>query len=115
MGAERTLGLLELKDNIFEIAIEHTRQVGAAVANTVVSHAVLWEVVGADFFGAIARADQVAALGALFSLFCFNLHSEQARAEYVHGLFFVFNLGLFVLTRHNNAGWQVGDAYSRVS
>lgn len=54
MRTQGSLSLLELKDDIFEVAVKHARQIRARVADTVVSHAVLREVVCADFFRAVA-------------------------------------------------------------
>ena len=44
-----------------------------------------------------------------FLLF-FLLDSEETRAENVHGLNFVFELGFFVLASNDQAGRYVGDA-----
>lgn len=48
---------LQLLNQIVNIPVHRRGDIAAAVVNAVVGNAILWEVVGADFFGAVASAD----------------------------------------------------------
>lgn len=96
-------------NQVVDIATHSGGYVAAGVADTVIGDAVLREVVGADFFGAIARADKGAALTAQFGIFFVNFHLEEATAEYAHGFELVFELGFFVLIRHDETRRDVRD------
>jgi len=76
----------------------------------VVGESVLGEVVGANFFGAVTRADHGFTLGGFGFGFFALLFVEEFGAEHFHGGGAVFVLGAFVLTLDDYAGGNVGDA-----
>src|SRR5882757_2974044 len=75
-----------------------------------IGDAILREVVGADFFGAVAGFDLAAAFGAESGLLFFQFHFVEARAQNAHGLSAIFDLRFFVLLRDDEAAGKVGDA-----
>src|SRR3990172_9201520 len=97
-------------DDIFDVAVEEGGQVVPGVADAVVGHPVLGEVVGTYLLGALAGADLGAAgrldLLALPAL----LDIEDAGAEDGHRLVAVLELGALVLADGDDAGGDVGDA-----
>ncbi|KAG5730129.1 hypothetical protein E4T56_gene4184, partial [Termitomyces sp. T112] len=80
----------------------------------VIGDAALREIIGADAFGAVAAAHHGLAglsLGAL----CLVTHLFiEARAQHLHRLGAVLVLGSLVLTDHDKAGGQMGDAHRRI-
>ena len=75
-----------------------------------VRNPVLGEVVGADFFGAVAGADEGFSGGGGAGEVGFALFFGEARAEDIHGFDAVLELGAFVLHGNDDAGGKVGDA-----
>ena len=91
----------ELVDNVFNIAIHNGGDVGTRIVDAMVGDAVLREVVGADFFGAVASADEgFTGLGGVFHLFFF-FALEEAGAEDIHSFDAILLLGAFVLHGHH--------------
>lgn len=62
---------------VVDVAIHGPRYTAARILDTVVGDAVLGEVVSADFFGAVASADQAAALGREFGILFVDFGLEQ--------------------------------------
>lgn len=60
-------------DNVVDVTVKGGWDVAAAVADTVVGDAILWEVVGADFLAAVTATDEVAALGGKLGVVFVNL------------------------------------------
>src|SRR5208282_3443742 len=83
-------------------------------ADAMVAQPVLGEIVGADFFRAVARLDLATPLGpdGLVLLFPFEL--KQPRPEHAHGLLAVLDLRLFILAGHDHPRGQMRDAHRRV-
>src|SRR5713101_4860451 len=84
-------------------------------ANAVIGYAVLREIVGADFFGAVAGLDLAAALSGKRGLALFLLLFVEARAKNAHSFGAIFYLRLFVLLRHDQAAGDVRDAHGGIS
>lgn len=82
--------------------------------DAMISDAILWEVVGADFLGTVAGTDErfarIGGVGAIFGDFAL----EEATAKYGHSLDTVLLLRALVLHSNNEAGRQVRDANGRV-
>src|SRR5271154_88516 len=94
-----------------EFAVHHVGELMEREADAVIGHAVLGEVVGADFLGAVAGFDLAAALDGEggFAPVLFLL--VEARAEDAHGFGAVFDLRFFVLLGNHQAAGNVRDAH----
>ena len=79
-----------------------------------IGYAVLREIVGADFFGAVAGFDLSTAFGGERGLALLLLLFVQARAKNTHGLRAIFDLRLFVLLRHDQSAGNVRDAHGGI-
>ena len=79
-----------------------------------IGHAVLWEIIGADFFFAPARADLAAALRAIFFRFLALLAFEQPRAKNAQRSLFVLNLTAAILTTNDRSSWNVQNLHGGV-
>src|SRR5271165_6535563 len=79
--------------------------------DAVIGHAVLGEVVGANFLAAVAGADHGAALCANRLLLLFEFDLVQARTQYALGFGPVLDLRFFVLAGNDQAGWQVRQTH----
>ena len=64
-------------NDIIDVAVKGCRDIAAAVANAVVSDAVLWEVVGANFLAAITATNEVATFGGKLGIFFIDLDLQQ--------------------------------------
>ena len=97
-------------DNIINIAIHDCGDITARVMDAVVGDAVLREVVGANFFAAVAGANEgfagIRGSGHLFGFFLF----EETGAEDGHGFDAVLLLGALILHGNHNTGGEVSDA-----
>src|SRR6266576_6226298 len=83
-------------------------------ADTVIGDAVLREIVGADFFAAIAGADHgFAFLGESFLLFL-RLDFVEAGTQDAHAFFAVLDLGFLVLATDYRVRRNVRDADSGI-
>lgn len=65
-------------DNIINIAVERGRDIASAITDTVVGNAILWEVVGTNFFATVAATDKITALRGELGVFFVDLDLEQA-------------------------------------
>ena len=83
-------------------------------ADAVVGDTVLREVVGADFFAAIAAADHRFALFRESFLLLLHLDFIQTGAQDAHTFLAILDLGFFVLAADHCVGGNVGDAHGRV-
>src|SRR5271154_4740701 len=83
-------------------------------ADAVVAHAILAEIVSADFLGTVAGLDLSAAFGPNRSLLLFHFQFVQARAEYAHGLRAVLDLRFLVLLRYDQPAGNVRDTHRGV-
>src|SRR5207249_7848582 len=83
-GLELLLQLLrhEWLDQRIEVALEQVLQVVEGQVETMIGHAILREVVGADLFAAFARANLRAALAVVLGFFLGNLRLEEARPQH---------------------------------
>src|SRR5260370_356011 len=79
-----------------------------------IGHAVLGEIVGADFFGAVAGLDLPPAFGGESGLTFFLLLFVQSRAENAHGLGAILDLRFFVLLGNDEAAGNVRDAHGGI-
>src|SRR5206468_3478819 len=79
-------------------------------ADAVVGDAVLREIVGADFFGAVAGFYLPAALGGESHLALFLFLLVEARAKNAHGFGAILDLRFFVLLGNDQAAGNVRDA-----
>ena len=78
-------------------------------ADTVISEAVLGEVIGANFFVSFAGADLLTACGLHFSPLLFSFFFQKTGGQNAHGGSTVFDLGAAVLAAHNQAGGNMED------
>ena len=76
-----------------------------------VSHAALWEIIGADLFGTVAGSDLAAAQLRLRIMGLLLLDIVQLGAQEGKGLGLVLKLGLFRLAVHHDSGGIVGQAH----
>src|SRR6266704_5053109 len=79
-------------------------------SDAVIGDAVLWEIVGADFFGAVAGFDLSAALGGKCGLTLLLFLLIQAGAKNAHGFRAILDLRFFVLLGNDKSAGNVGDA-----
>src|SRR5438552_17297976 len=79
-----------------------------------IGHAVLWKIIGANFFLASARADLAAALRAVFFGLLALLPFEQSRPQDRQCPFLVLNLAAPILTTHNRTRWNVQNLHGGV-
>src|SRR5690606_17092998 len=84
-------------------AVHHLVEVVGLVSRSVVGDPVLGEVVGADAFGAVHRADLAATLVGRGGIPLLLLPGEQPRAQHAHTGLAVLQLRLLVLHRHDDA------------
>src|SRR5260370_21525522 len=83
-------------------------------SDAAIGNAVLGEIVGADFFGAVAGLDLPAAFGGESGLPLLLLLFVQARSENTHGLGTVFDLRFFVLLGNDQTAGNVRDSYGGI-
>src|SRR5260370_5997352 len=101
-----------IEDGI-HFAFHHEIELMQRQADAVIAHAILREVVGADFLAAVAGAHHALALGAEGRLLLLQFEFVEPRAQYALRLGAIFDLRFFVLAGDHQAGGQVGDAHSR--
>ena len=101
-------------NDVVDVAVHDCGDATAGVVDAVVGDAVLRKVVSADFFGAVASANErftrIRGGGHFFGLFLF----EKTGTQDGHGFDAVLLLGAFVLHSNHDAGWQVCDADGRI-
>ena len=68
-----------------------------------IGHAILWEIVGADFFRAVSGLDLASPFGGDGFMLLGLLHFVEASAEHTHGLGAILDLRLFILLRDDQA------------
>src|SRR5215469_8711291 len=95
-------------------AIQYLRQLVNREPNPVVGDTVLGEVIGADFFAAVAATDHLLPFLRQRLLLLLHLDLIETRAQNAHGFFAVLDLRLFVLAAHHRVGGNVGNAYRGV-
>ena len=101
-------------NDVINISVHNGGNVGTGVMDAMVGDAVLREIVSADFFAAVAGADErFARLTGVFHFFGFFLF-EKAGTEDVHGFDAVLLLAALVLHGDDDAGGQMSDADSGV-
>src|SRR6266446_2072525 len=83
-------------------------------ADAVIGYAVLREIVGADFFGAVAGFDLSTAFGGERGLALLLLLFVEARAKNTHGLRAILNLRFFVLLGNDEPAGNVRDAHGGI-
>ena len=74
----------------------------------------LGEIVGADALVALAAAHLGLAVLGVSRVLLGAVEVIKARFQHLHGLFFIFQLALFVLTGDHQPGGHVGDAHGGV-
>src|SRR6202000_1963823 len=84
-------------------------------ADAMIGEPVLREVVGADLLAAVTRAYLRFTRSGKFGVLPLLLNFIETRAQYAHALFAVFDLRFLVLATYYGVGWDVGDAYRRIS
>ncbi len=102
-------GFGEGGEEFVEVAFHELGEVVGGEADAVVGNTGLRKVVGADAFGAVARAYLGFALGGVFGAFLLLLAFEKAGAEDFEGLDFVFELGTLVGAFNDEAGGFVEE------
>src|SRR5260370_42296657 len=83
-------------------------------ADAVIGDAVLREIIGADFFGAVAGFDLAAAFDGESGLALILLLLVEAGAKAAHGFGASLDLRFFVLLVKEEAPWRVGISYSAI-
>src|SRR5882724_2606715 len=101
-------------DERAELAVHDFGQLVKRQADAVIGDAVLREIVGADFFGAVAGFDLAAALGGKSGLALLLLLLVQASAENAHGFGAILDLRFLVLLRNDEAAGNVRDAHGGI-
>src|SRR5882762_1400311 len=101
-------------DNGLQLTVHHFGELVDREADAVVGDAVLREVVGADLFTAVARADHGFAF--LRQSFLLPLHFDfvEAGTQDSHAFFAVLDLRLFVLAADDRVGGDVRDAHGGI-
>src|SRR6266700_1806543 len=105
---------LQRLDQLAEIAVHYAVQIIQRQANAVVGHAVLWEIVRANFFFAAAGANLTATLRAVFFRFLALLSLQQARPQDRHRFLLVLELTTSVLTTNDRSSWNVHNLDRRI-
>ena len=77
----RHVGGLQRVDQSVEIAVHHAIEIIKRQTDAMIGHAVLREIVSANFFFAAAGADLAAALGAVFFGFLALFSLQQTRTQ----------------------------------
>ena len=90
------------------VAVNENGEIVERNLDAVVGDAVLREIVGANFFGAITGLDLAAALRSQSRVLLFLLHFVETGAEDAHGLGAILDLRFLVLLRDNEAAGNVG-------
>src|SRR5947208_12947783 len=83
-------------------------------SNAMIGHAVVGEIVGANFFFAAAGADLAAALGTVFFGFLALLSLQQACPQYRQCSLLVLDLTATILTTDDYACWNMQNLHGRV-
>src|ERR1041384_4815128 len=99
----------QIFDQLIQVAFHDGGQVLDGEVDAVVGDTVLGEVVGADFFAAVARADLVAAGGGHPGLLFFLLVGEKPGAKNAEGFGLVLQLGTFVGAANDETAGLVVD------
>src|SRR5205809_3003074 len=93
-----------------ELAVHDVGKLMQRQADAVIGHAILGEIVRADFFRAVAGFDLAAPLGHDGGLLLFLLHFIEARAKNAHGFGAILNLRFLVLLRNDEPAGDMRDA-----
>src|SRR5437667_7483405 len=104
----------ESVDERAELAFHNFGYLVERQADAVIGDAVLRDIVGADFLGAVAGLDLPAAFGGESGLALFLLLLVQARAENAHGFGAILDLRFFVLLGNDEYTRNVRDAHGGV-
>src|SRR5690606_15039575 len=99
----------ERVDDLVEVAGQYFLQLVKREVDPMVGDAALREVVGADSFGAISRADEKLPLLRLFGLAPRQFGVQQLRLQKRHGAGAVLVLRALILAFDDDAAWQVGE------
>ena len=97
-----------------EVAVNEAGQIVERDFDAVVGDAVLREIVGADFFAAVAGADLLFAVRGVFGIFLGDFRFEQPRAQHGHRLRPVFDLRTLVGDAHGEAARLVLDLHGGI-
>src|ERR1019366_1139919 len=101
-------------ENGVHFALHHEIELMQRQADAVIAHAILREVVGADFLAAVAGAHHALALRAQGRLLLFEFQLVQTGTQHAFGLSAILDLRFLVLAGNHQARGQVGDAYRRI-
>src|SRR5229473_5112270 len=83
-------------------------------ADAMIGDAVLREIIGADFFGAVAGFDLAAALGGEGGLALLLLLLVEAGAENAHGFGAILDLRFLILLRNDESAGDMRNAYGGI-
>ncbi len=103
------LGGLQSFDQIVNLTVESSRNVGARVADTVVGDPVLREVIGADLFRPVAGTDQCPSRITQLLGFGVDFHLQQPGAQHAHGFGLIFDLRFLILVSDDDPRRDVGN------
>ena len=96
-------------EKVGNLAVHRGWNVASRVADSVVGDSVLREVVSSNFLASVARADEISAFSGELGVFFVDFLLKKSRAQNSQGLFFILDLGFFVLVRHDGVGRQAVD------
>src|SRR5579872_4444974 len=82
--------------------------------DSMVRHAVLWEVISADLFASITGTDHLLAFFGEGFLLLLHFHLVQTRTQHAHAFFAVLDLRFLILTTHHGIGGEVRNAHGRI-
>src|SRR5581483_11277648 len=94
--------------------VEDLVEIVRLVTDAVVGDPILGEVVGADAFAAVHRADLAGTIGRRVGQCLLLGHRLQPSGQHLQGSRLVLQLRAFVLACDDNSGGQVGNSYRRV-
>ena len=100
--------------SLVQVTVEDAIELVQRQADAMVGHPVLREIVGADAFGAVARADLAFARGRRARRRCASRSASKSRARRIFIALALFLCWILVLTDDDDAGRQVGDAHGAV-
>lgn len=90
-----------------QVAGNHLVEIMHREANAVIGHPILREIVGANAFATIARANEALSLGRPFGLLFLQFEIVNAGSQFAERLILVFELAFFVLALHDDTRFKV--------
>src|SRR5688572_5691416 len=103
----------KLSNKFIYPSIHHCRQVVIRQTDAMIRDAVLWIVVRADFFGALACSNLRAAIRLYIRAALFFFHFVETCAQDAKRAQFILQLRALILTGNDDACWPMREAHSR--